>query len=279
MPFKPLEDAVREERSEFLVSMGLDKSILSDSFRTNSVEIMRDSYKFFSELGSNVPEIFKVHPLLLSLRRDISLEPKLRFFLNDIGLSKNQVLKNPELFTRSIDTMVGIYIHFLDKFNENEEQVKTMFSDATTLLGNKIELIDDKIQKYTEAGIDFHQHYSLLELTPEKVIDTREYLNELRILNPENKKWYYMLLSVSRNVIKPKVEYCEREMIDWRVCPRVLVSGLGTEEVPGALPRRVEMIKNAFKGAEIPPDLNYKLNPVTLTIKDEVLRNRIRRYT
>ncbi|MEK6858091.1 MAG: hypothetical protein AABX39_05885 [Nanoarchaeota archaeon] len=279
MPFKPLEDAVREERSEFLVSMGLDKSILSDSFRTNSVEIMRDSYKFFSELGSNVPEIFKVHPLLLSLRRDISLEPKLRFFLNDIGLSKNQVLKNPELFTRSIDTMVGIYIHFLDKFNENEEQVKTMFRDATTLLGNKIELIDDKIQKYTEAGIDFHQHYSLLELTPEKVIDTREYLNELRILNPENKKWYYMLLSVSRNVIKPKVEYCEREMIDWRVCPRVLVSGLGTEEVPGALPRRVEMIKNAFKGAEIPPDLNYKLNPVTLTIKDEVLRNRIRRYT
>ena len=279
MPFKPLENAVREERSEFLVSMGLDKSILSDSFRTNSVEIMRDSYKFFSELGSNVPEIFKVHPLLLSLRRDISLEPKLRFFLNDIGLSKNQVLKNPELFTRSIDTMVGIYIHFLDKFNENEEQVKTMFRDATTLLGNKIELIDDKIQKYTEAGIDFHQHYSLLELTPEKVIDTREYLNELRILNPENKKWYYMLLSVSRNVIKPKVEYCEREMIDWRVCPRVLVSGLGTEEVPGALPRRVEMIKNAFKGAEIPPDLNYKLNPVTLTIKDEVLRNRIRRYT
>ena len=279
MPFKPLEDAVREERSEFLVSMGLDKSILSDSFRTNSVEIMGDSYKFFSELGSNVPEIFKVHPLLLSLRRDISLEPKLRFFLNDIGLSKNQVLKNPELFTRSIDTMVGIYIHFLDKFNENEEQVKTMFRDATTLLGNKIELIDDKIQKYTEAGIDFHQHYSLLELTPEKVIDTREYLNELRILNPENKKWYYMLLSVSRNVIKPKVEYCEREMIDWRVCPRVLVSGLGTEEVPGALPRRVEMIKNAFKGAEIPPDLNYKLNPVTLTIKDEVLRNRIRRYT
>ncbi|MEK6858092.1 MAG: hypothetical protein AABX39_05890, partial [Nanoarchaeota archaeon] len=260
---KPLEESVKAERLEFLVSIGLDESVFNEfGNKTGAdIEVMRASYEFFSELGAVVPNIFIDYPVLLGLHRDSCLEPKLRFFLNDIGLSRKQISKETKLFSHSIDTMVNKYIHFLDKFNENEAQVNKMFRDNPKILGRSTEAIDEKIRKYIEAGIDFHGDYDLLEGIAEKIIDTRNYLNELGIQPSETGKSYYMLLTGSRNLLNQKVVYCEREEIDWRACPKVLILGLGTEEAPGALPRRVEMIKNAFKGAEIPPDLNYKLNP------------------
>ena len=87
-----------------------------------------------------------------------------------------------------------------------------------------------------------------------------------------------MLLVVSKDTIKPKIEYCNNENIKWKKSPKVLVLGLGTEEKLGALPRRVNLIKSEFENEQLHPKLDYKENPLILEYSDNILKNKIKAY-
>lgn len=278
---KTLEDEVKNARLEFLRGIGFDESI-TDGFglptTLTDVETMRSSFDFFSDLGSDIEKTYNDYPQLLAHHKESDLDPKLQFLVDEIGISRRKVARLPELFTYSLDSMCDTYQHYADEFDGNEEQAKALLRNATTIFGNDTGLIDDKIKAYKKAGIDFHRNYSLLEIRPEKAIDTKNYLTELRIQEPETGKWYYMLLAVSRKTLEPKVEYCGREGIDWKNHPEVLVLGMGTDKKLGALPRRVNMIKNSYTGTEIPSMLDYKSNPSILILPDANLRSRIERH-
>jgi hypothetical protein len=87
-----------------------------------------------------------------------------------------------------------------------------------------------------------------------------------------------MLLTVSVPVLEAKVDYCEKEGIDWRKKPQILVLGLGDDKKEGALPRRVNMIKNEFGENPIPPELDYRAHPQILIHPDCDLKNKLKRY-
>ncbi|MEA3515103.1 MAG: hypothetical protein U9R34_06490 [Nanoarchaeota archaeon] len=247
---------------------------------TPYIETVLDSQAFFlNELEAD-PSIFSKYPLLVSCKVEENLRPKYEFYKNEIGMKKKKIAKNPRLFTTSLDIMKDRFQHYLKMFEGNEEQTKSFFRKADTILGYDTTTIDDKIKKYKESGVDFHQNYSLLEKRPQEVIDTKEYLKEeLGILPPsKGNSWYYMLLAVSKDTIKPKIEYCNNEGIKWEKSPKVLILGLGTEENLGALPRRVELIKKEFKNQQLPSLFDYKQNPLVLTNPDKILKDRIRRY-
>ena len=88
-----------------------------------------------------------------------------------------------------------------------------------------------------------------------------------------------MLLSVDKETIQPKVEYCDREGIHWQKYPRILILGFGTDKKQGTLRRRVELIKGNFNGSIIPLALDYKINPAVLDKDIDVIYSRLRRYS
>lgn len=281
MSRKKLEKILINDRHAFLEEIGLDDSIIGKfglSESLISVEVMRNSYKFFSDLGADIQRVYKKYPRLLAHHKDTNLGPKLQFLVDEIGISRRTVARLPELFTYSLDSMRNNYQHYTKEFGENKQQAKALLRDATTIFGNDTTLIDNKMREYKKAGIDFHRNYTLLEINPKKAIDTRDYLTELEIQEPKTEKWYHMLLTVSRKTLEPKVEYYNREKIDWKIKPKVLLLGLGTDEKPGALVRRVNMIKNAFQNKPIPFKLDYKINPAILDSRDSELKNRIKKY-
>ncbi len=281
MPPLPVEEVTQTERASFLRANGLDVSILREFGMPEHLaplETMRDSHSFFSDLGGDTKRIFRDHPQLLTLRRDERLEPKLRFLFYEIGISKRTLVRLPKLFMYSLESMWDIYQHYVLAFGGNKQQARALLRDATTLFGNDTSSIDDKIEKYRKAGIDFHRNYTLLEIIPEKAVVTHAYLTELGIEAPQRGKWYHMLLAVSKEVLQPKVAYCEQEKINWRAYPRVLILGLEIRGKPGALPRRVDIIKQAFQSTTIPPALDYRINPRTLDNPDGILRHRLGNY-
>ena len=244
-------------------------------------ETVLDSQDFFlNELEAD-PSIFSKYPLLLSCKVEGNLRPKSEFYIDYIGMTKEKVAKNPGLFTASLDVVKDRFQHYLKMFEGNEEQTKALFRRADSIPGYDTTTIDNKIKRYKEADADFHQNYSLLEKNPQEVVDTKEYLkDELGILPPSDNKnsWYYMLLSVSKETIKAKVEYCNNENIKWKKSPKVLILGLGTEENLGALPRRVNLISRDFENEQLPPKLDYKENPKILSYSDNMIKDKIKRY-
>ena len=269
---------LQEQLLDDLLNLRKIKDTLGNS--TPPIETIRDSEDFFlNELEAD-ESIFLKYPILLSFKVEGNLKPKSDFYIDYIGMKKKKIAKNPGLFTNSLDLVKDRFQHYLMKFGGNEEQVKSLFRKADSIPGYDTTTIDNKIDIYDKSNINFHQNYSLLEKNPHVVVDTKEYLkDELYILPPANKNaWYYMLLAVSKETIRPKVKYCDYEFIPWEKEPRILVLGLGTEEKLGALPRRVGLIKRAFEDGDLPPRLNYKENPSILNYSDNMLKNKIKRY-
>ena len=246
----------------------------------DSDDIFINSRDFFlNEVGAD-ESIFLKYPLLGTFKVEGDLRPKYNFFRNYIGMKSKKIAKTLGVFTNPLNLVYNRFLHYFKKFNWNEEQVKALFRKADSIPGYDTATIDDKIEKYDRSYIDFHQNYSLLEKNPHVVIDTRDYLkDELYILPPPNNGvWYYMLLTVSKERIKPKVEYCNKEYIKWENAPKVLILGLGSEEELGALPRRVNLIKREFKNKKLHSLFDYKEKPLILTNPDNILKNRIKAY-
>jgi len=247
----------------------------------DSDEIFINSMDFFlNEVGAD-ESIFSKYPLLGTFKVEGDLRPKYNFFRNYIGMKSKKIAKTLGVFTNPLDLVYNRFLHYFKKFNWNEEQVKALFRKADSIPGYDTATIDDKIDKYERSNIDFHQNYSLLEKDPLIVIDTRDYLkDELFILPPHEGMdlWYYMLLTISKETIKPKVEYCNYESIPWENAPKVLILGLGTKKQLGALPRRVKLIKKEFKNKKLHSLFDYKEKPLILTNPDNILKNRIKAY-
>jgi hypothetical protein len=277
---KVLEQRMIDDRYTFLDQIGLDSSIVERfglSGTLTDVATMRDSHRFFSELRSDTKKIFTEYPQLLAHNRTDDLEPKLRFLTVDVGIRVNKVKRLPELFTYALSSMKATFEHYSYVFHSSKE-AQLMFQEAPTLFGNDTDSIERKIRSYRKAGILFQRNYQLLEIRPENAIDTRTYLTSLGIKEPEKRKWYHMLLTVSRSTLQPKVDYCEQLGIDWRVYPSVLLLGLGTDRKKGALPRRVELFTQRFPDG-VPRELDYRKRPHILTdLNDTQLKNRIDRY-
>ena len=268
----------QEELGDLLV-----KRKMKDGFVNNKPpdKTVIDSQNFFfNEVGAD-ESVFEMYPILAGFKVEGNLRPKNDFYRDFIGIKKETLAKNPRPYTYSLEVVKNRFAHYVGKFGGNEEQVKSMFKNATSTIGNDTTTIDDKIDIYDQAEIDFHYNYTLLEKDPLIVVDTKDYLgSELHILPPSENKdlWYYMLLGVSKETIKPKVKYCNRKYIKWEKAPKVLILGLGTEKRLGALPRRVNLIKKAFQNKQLPPKLDYLENPKVLISPDKILKNRIRIY-
>src|SRR3989344_8957659 len=257
------------ERLSFLRSTGIDTSGLEKASAlriASDKEVMLESIKFFESLGADPMEVYRKHPSFLSHDRKHMLQPKLEFLVGTIGFKKHRLASKPSIFEYPLETLQTIFDHYKNVFGGNENQSKLLLRSAPSIFGYNTKTIDDKILVLSNESINFHRNYSLLEKDPKKVIATRDYLNNtLRIKEPENgEKWYYMLLSVDKETIQPKVEYCDREGIHWQKYPRILILGFGTDKKQGTLRRRVELIKGNFNGSIIPLALDYKINPAVL---------------
>ena len=276
-----LKEEERESRIKFLSDLGLEKCLSGFGIAKSVAdrEVMKDSYDFFESIGANPIKIFKKYPLFLTFGRKKTLEPKLYFLENEMGILRKRIAKLPRLFTRSIDYFKNFYNHYLITFGD-ELKVKNMIKSTPNLFNYNTKKIDQKIQVYNEVGINFHKNYVLLLIDPNNAIEARDYLKEeLKIKEPgESAIWFYMILTSKKTYLESKVRYCEKEGINWMLAPKVLVLGLGTEEKPGALVRRVGMIKNAFGDRELPWNLNYKENPLVLERPDGEIIEKIENY-
>ena len=277
---KTLDEKIMNERYAFVRGLGIDESVLDEPAlgeKLYSVEVMRSSFEFFNGLELDIKRMYTICPTLLGCSRE-KLEPKLKFLQDELKLPKKRFSQMPEIFTYCLESMERTFAHYIEKFDGDKEKAIAMFRDATTVIGLNNDAVDKKMRKYEEAGIDFHKNYILLEIRPEKAIETKEYLANVGIYGEQTEHWYYMLLAISKAMLAPKVEYCEKEGIDWELNPRVLLLGLGTDEKIGALPRRVNMIKKSFKEGKIPSRMDYRINPTLLTYGEKYFCERLARY-
>jgi len=271
-----------EERVRFMNEHGLD-NVGGEGFGITRVltdiETMRGSYDFFVGLGADPKRIYNAYPSLITHRPD-TLRPKMDFLVDEIGLPVKKIARKPDLFTYSLDCLRATFEHYARLLGDSNV-ARRMLRAVPSVFGNNVQTIDRKIRVYNETGIDFHLNYTLLEKSPEKVIDTMLYLrDDLKISEPEtNKKGYYMLLSIDRETLKRKVDYCNADGIKWKNHPTILIMGLGTGDNPGALVRRPELIKSAFVGTALPYQLDYRNRPRILEASDEVLKERIGKYS
>ena len=278
-----LEQTVIAERKDFLKRVGLDEIISpSHSFLKilSDVKVMEESYNFFKRLGADPIRTFRKYPSLLCHDANTSLEPKRKFLVDEIGLPEEKLARKTDIFTCSLSSMRKAYRYYTKKFKGDREKARALLRVATTIFGNKKKTINNKILAYERAHIDFHRNYILLEKNPRKVIATRNYLrDEVRLSENQNDMWYYMLLAIDKETLMKKTDYCEKEGIDWKKVPRILLLGLGTENEPGALVRRVNMIKETFSNIRLPESLDYKIKPqVIVDTTDSGLMIKLNRY-
>ncbi len=262
----PANRTSRDEVVRFLAKRQLDPSIADrmDVLHLHAnVDVMTAVYLFFEELGSDVGKTFRSYPGLFVFNTD-TLDAKQAFLADEIGLRRTAMARLPELFTYSVESMRETCGHYAGRFDGDREQAKALLRTAPALFGYDTGVVDHKMDEFGGAGIDFRRNPVLLELKPGKVIDTRDYLTELGVEVPEVGKWYHMLLAVSREKLRPKVEYCNQEGIRWKSYPKVLILGIGTEDKPGELRKKVDMIKRASRNGKLPERLDYMSRPEVL---------------
>ena len=201
------------------------------------------------------------------------LEPKLKFLRNEIRLKDKRIANKTDLFTLSLDSMIRKY-NEISKFIGKKE-AKKMFRQSPTLLGNRVDLIKEKMIKYESEGINYKKNYALLEKKPEKVIETKKFLDEQ--ITKINKSDFYILLASNKEKIIEKIEYLENEEIEWYKCPKILILGIGDEIKPGAIQRRKGLIDEVF-GNNLPEKMNYKKDPKMLLYAEDKLEIRIELY-
>ncbi|MFH1803064.1 MAG: hypothetical protein ABH864_06495 [archaeon] len=271
-----------EERVEFLSERGLG-SVVAGGFgipkSLGVVGTMKGSYDFFVGLGADPVKIYRPHPSLV-VRSVSSLRANLDFLRDEVGVPLRRVLQLPSLFTYSLGYLRGAVEHYTGLFGDSG-RAKKMLRHTPNIFGSSTKSIDRKIRVLGDAGIDFHKNYNLLVQRPEKVIDTKIYLrDELGVEESDlSRSSYPMLMGTDRDFLKPKVEYCNEEGIKWAKRPGILVLGLGTKEEPGALVRRVELIKSAFGSESLPYMVDYRNRPAILGLTDKALERRIKRYS